>query len=153
MVNNDIGTGCDEGGDEDDHDVAAITLADTVYDLALVKTLSSTTPGPFKIGNSVTFDITVTNQGDVVAKNIRVVDYIPTGLTLDDPLWAPTNTPGIVERYVPDSTISPGNSVNYRISFIINEDAGETIRNFAEISSDNGDDCDSIPDAINRNQP
>ena len=38
------------------------------------------------------------------------------------------------------------------ISFTVDEDAPDVIRNYAEISSDNGDDCDSTPDNTNGNQ-
>jgi hypothetical protein len=37
------------------------------------------------------------------------------------------------------------------ISFTIDDDAPKNINNFAEISDDNGDDCDSTPDSINGN--
>jgi len=47
-------------GDEDDHDPAEITI-EQIYDLALVKTISSA--GPFMAGDEVTYIITVINQG------------------------------------------------------------------------------------------
>ncbi len=55
---------------------------DAVFDLALRKTLSSSTPGPFESGDTVSFDIEVFNQGNTDATNIVVTDYIPSGLTL-----------------------------------------------------------------------
>ena len=76
ITDNDIGTGCDVWGDEDDHDPETIIVQDgtDLYDLALRKTLSSSTPGPFAIGDTVTFDIEVFNQGNVDALNIEVTD-------------------------------------------------------------------------------
>ena len=38
------------------------------------------------------------------------------------------------------------------ITFTIDTDAPNRINNFAEISRDDGDDCDSTPDGINGNQ-
>ncbi len=69
--------GCGEGvsEDEDDHDVAGIE----VFDLALRKTL--TTAGPFKFGNTVTFQIEVFNQGSETVRNVEIVDYIPVGMS------------------------------------------------------------------------
>jgi len=66
--------------DEDDHDPAIIEI----FDLALKKT--TVTTGPFTYGQTITFDYTVYNQGNVPAMNIKVNDYIPCGYTL-----APTN--------------------------------------------------------------
>ena len=59
------------GGDEDDHDPAIVE----VFDLALKKTTTEATP--FRYGDTLTFDFTVFNQGNVASTNIEVVDYIP----------------------------------------------------------------------------
>lgn len=77
VTDNDIGTACDVGGDEDDHDPASITVVEPSYDLALAKTVSGATTS-FNIGDSVTFDIVVSNQGGINANNIVITDYIPT---------------------------------------------------------------------------
>ncbi len=101
MVNDAIGTACEPGGDEDDHDYAEITVEPTVvsiYDLALRKTLSATTPGPFSSGSTVTFTITVFNQGNVDANNIEITDYIPNGLMLSDTNW--TQSGSIAKRTI-----------------------------------------------------
>jgi uncharacterized repeat protein (TIGR01451 family) len=46
----------------------------------LVKSLAGQTV-TFEEGDQVTFNIAVTNEGDLLASDIEVVDYIPTGLT------------------------------------------------------------------------
>ncbi len=48
-----------------------------VYDLALVKKVVGKHSG-YKVGENVTFAITVTNQGESVANNFSITDYIPT---------------------------------------------------------------------------
>jgi uncharacterized repeat protein (TIGR01451 family) len=116
------------------------------YDLALRKTLSSTTPGPFNPGDDVRFNVRVFNQGDIASGQIQVTDYIPNGLTLI-PGNGWTQSGNKATRTI--SSIGAGNDRNVTISFTIDSDAAGTIRNFAEISSDNGDDCDSNPDSIN----
>ena len=68
-------TSKDKGGEEDDHDPAGIE----VYDLALRKTTPNPT-GPWKYGDVVPFTITVFNQGNVEARDVQVVDYLPSGL-------------------------------------------------------------------------
>ncbi|MCB0611567.1 MAG: DUF11 domain-containing protein, partial [Lewinella sp.] len=58
------------GGDEDDHDPAQISVVQ-IFDLALRKTVNTTaTPGPYSPGDDVTFTIEVFNQGSVSATNI-----------------------------------------------------------------------------------
>ena len=57
------------------------------FDLALIKTFATGSSTPLVSGSSVTFTITVFNQGTLTASGIQLVDYIPTGLTLNDPSW------------------------------------------------------------------
>ena len=142
-VNDDIGTGCDEGGDEDDHDPETIIVdATPLFDLALQKTLSASTPGAFEPGDTVTFDIEVFNQGNVDATNVVVTDYVPTGLTLANGSSATMTIPSILS----------GESEIVSISFTINAGVTGSIVNYAEISAaEGGQDCDSTPDATNGN--
>ncbi len=147
LVDDAIGTGCEPGGDEDDHDIAVITLEDPVYDLALVKKLSVNSTGPFKSGDNVTFDISVTNQGTVDAQEITITDYIPTGLELNDTAWTQSGNKATRKMY----EISAGQTKKLSITFKITQTTAGTINNYAEISSDDGDDCDSTPDSTNGN--
>jgi hypothetical protein len=45
-----------------------------------------------------------------------------------------------------------GQTKTFSIIFAVNSQATTIINNFAEISQDDGADCDSFPDAINGNQ-
>jgi uncharacterized repeat protein (TIGR01451 family) len=58
----------------------AIVIIDTgapdVFDLALKKV--ETSSAPYTAGDNIVFNIHVINQGNVVATNIVVEDYIPT---------------------------------------------------------------------------
>jgi len=151
-INDDIWSGCDEGWDEDDHDPETIVVQDgeDIFDLALIKTLSDGQSSTFAIGSDVNFDISVTNQWNTLAFVQEIVDYIPTGLTLNDGDWDLENGNAY---YNPDIILLPGQTETIQITFIVNDDASETIRNFAEISETSGwDDCDSTPDDTNWNQ-
>ncbi|MEM7130360.1 MAG: SdrD B-like domain-containing protein [Chloroflexota bacterium] len=75
--------------DQDDHDIASVTVGR--FDLALIKEYISdtsrdgnSTDGIIGIGDQVLFRMTVTNQGDVPAYDIRVTDYNPEGIVADD---------------------------------------------------------------------
>ncbi|MEZ4906441.1 MAG: hypothetical protein R2771_02090 [Saprospiraceae bacterium] len=62
-----------DGTDEDDHDPAGIR----VLDLALIKTAD--VQAPFQYDQIIDFELTVFNQGNEIAHDITVVDYVPSG--------------------------------------------------------------------------
>jgi uncharacterized repeat protein (TIGR01451 family) len=145
-----------DGEDEDDHDFEEITVEDKpVFDLALRKTIKGGAKNPImKIGQEVTFVITVINQGNVTARNIEVVDYIPVGLTLVDSVnWNIVGNKAYLKN--PIDTLASLASRTVEITFKINAFATGEIVNFAEISKAvndlNLEDIDSTPDDIATN--
>ena len=127
------------------------TKNDKVYDLALTKVISAETPAPYQTGSTVKFSITVINQGNYVAKNIQVTDYLLDGLELDDAGWTNAGAGKVVKTLTQE--IAPGQSVAITLQTKISANfTGRQIRNLAEISKDNaGDynttDVDSTPDS------
>lgn len=70
------------GGDEDDHDVADITVDPTV-DLELVKAVTDVDGNPIttvRRGQTVKYVLTVTNKGPDDATGISITDKLPTNL-------------------------------------------------------------------------
>ncbi len=149
--------------DEDDHDPALVTVAN--FDLALRKTLQDGSNPTVAIGDTVTWTITVFNQGNVNATNINIIDYLPTGLTLNDTTWtAGTNGTATINIAGP---ITPGTSTTVDITTTVID--GSDLTNLAEIESadptdqtgalirlPNGDpltDTDSTPDGTNTENP
>ena len=126
------------------------TKNDKVYDLALTKVISPETPAPYQTGSTVKFAITVINQGNYIAKNVEVTDYLPDGLELDDAGWTNAGAGKVVKTLIQE--IAPGKSVAITLQTKISANfTGNKIRNLAEISKDNsGDynttDKDSTPD-------
>ncbi|PID34585.1 MAG: hypothetical protein CR971_02485, partial [candidate division SR1 bacterium] len=179
VIDDEIGNKCDpNNGDEDDHDIAVIKVeTPKVYDLALRKIVIS--KGPFRAGDEVRFNITVYNQGEVDAKNIEVVDYgLNPGqngflsclldktktktkrreeckwemdqikFDLKDNSWTEKDK----KYYKNIPFIGAGKSETISISFQIPHDLrGMTLKNVAEISKDDGEDCDSNPDTNKNN--
>ena len=64
--------------DEDDED--PVIIFTEIFDLALQKTTTQTSP--VKPGDDVIFTIEVFNQGTVIAQNVDIIDYLPTQFAL-----------------------------------------------------------------------
>jgi len=137
-------------GDEDDHDPASITVVPPpAFDLALVKTLAIGQAANVTAGDTVTFTITVFNQGQVPATNVELTDYIPAGLSLVDPNWiAGANNTATITVAGP---ITPGAQASVDITLLVADSVSGEVINWAEISDDNSDtgDVDSTPDGDN----
>jgi uncharacterized repeat protein (TIGR01451 family) len=140
--------------DEDDHDIAVVTV-DT-FDLALRKRVVSQSDSPLAPGvSTVTFSIEVFNQGDVAASNVTVIDYVPAGLVFDpsiNPGWSGSPNPTTVIA----GPVQPGQSATVQIVLrVAVGTAGLTINNAAEIADDSTDgaDVDSTPDTQNQETP
>ena len=135
--------------DEDDHDVAYITV--DAFDLALIKVVSSVSDTPLIPGASTaTFTIEVFNQGDVTATApITIVDYVQTGFTFDpadNAGWSGSAGDSTTTTTI-NSDIGPGQSTTVDIVLRLDANtAGQTLRNLAEIQDDGqpaGADIDS----------
>ncbi|MER0441622.1 collagen-binding domain-containing protein, partial [Emticicia sp. W12TSBA100-4] len=144
--------------DEDDEDPAGVKIE--TFDLALKKTLNSSTQTPIVGGRDVKFDITVINQGTIGASGIKVVDYIPTGMTLNDANWTATGGVATYNGPIANLTASgtgAGSSTVISITLKVNEGVSGPLSNFAEISEAKDSkgasvtDIDSTPDASNTN--
>ena len=70
-------------------DLVEAVIIDNTTDLVTVKTLASGNPTPDE-GDTVTFDITVSNSGPITATNVSLTDLLPAGITLT----GSTTTPG-----------------------------------------------------------
>lgn len=147
--------GCGESvnEDEDDHDVAGLTI----YDLALRKTNSDV--GPFSYGDPVTFTIEVFNQGNQAVRNVVVNDYIPTGMELlsgSNSDWNIVGNTSLAATTI--DAIAPGSSETVTITLVLIKslEAGDDWINMAEINSFSNatldivsdQDIDSTPDNI-----
>jgi len=131
-----------------------------VHDLALIKTLNAGSTGPFKPNDTVTFDITVVNQGDMAASGVEITDYIPAGLTLADTDRNNDGTIGTGLATYDLGAIAIGESLTIPVTYLINGDAIGEIINRAEISDEQAmlygeiytgtyaNDIDSTPDGI-----
>jgi len=123
-------------GDEDDHDQADIViLPPGVWDLALRKSLATTQAASVNPGENVSFNVEVFNQGTETAYSVRVVDYIPANMTLNDLRW--TAATGNTATSLLNQPLQPGTSVILPIILKVNNNVVGPldITNFAEVQS------------------
>ena len=160
--------GSDDGNDSDAVDVNGLptisfTAVDTdhtmdigvtsgAFDLALTKAYTSDTSGDtgdgvIAPGADVTFTITVENQGTIDATTFEVTDYFPAGFTLNDAAWT-DNGDGTAS--ITGGPLAAGDDVEIDITLTAGTATGDFV-NWAEISSDDGNDIDSTPDADQAN--
>ena len=143
--------------DEDDQDGSR----PRIVDLALRKTTNPSTPGPYRYGDVVSFDIQLTNQGNVTLYDIDVVDYIPCGFVYVNGSQ-PWSVSGTQATTVCAGSLAPGQSKTLRIDMRVQMCNGANPwTNYAEVlamEDSNGanigpEDIDSNPDANNTNDP
>ncbi|WGZ93499.1 MAG: DUF11 domain-containing protein [Candidatus Thiothrix putei] len=143
-------TGALADGEVEDYKVTF--TAQPVMDLALRKRLADAQAATAKPEDGVQFTIEVYNQGTLEAKDIEVVDYIPSGLTLNDAAWQ-DNGDGTATLKAPIAALAAGESTTVNISFTVKADAtAGKVTNAAEIMAFKdadgkpGVDVDSTPD-------
>ncbi len=144
---------------------------DCAFDLALTKTVD---PGQTNIqpGDDVDFTIEVTNEGNEIVSQIRVIDYIPTWLALNDPDWTAgllgsTGQSASIILSVANGALPPGGllsgqsvTVGITLKVDINIPPGE-YENISEIyamfdlegNDVSNQDLDSNPDTDDTNDP
>lgn len=118
---------------EDDHDVAAVTIDDPIYDLAVRMAVDSDVEvDDLAIEDPVTFVITVMNEGNVFVDEVELVDYLPRlGLELSDSLWT---VDGDRALYTLPAPLPPGSGFEVEIDFVVTSGAVGTIRNTVEVA-------------------
>ena len=138
----------DEDGDgnpvDDDEDIEMVPITILDYDLALNKSVIS--PAPYEAGEEITFAITLTNEGDIVANNIVITDKIPAGLSLVSSV-ADANVIDNGDGTWTVIQLGVASSQVIEVTFLIDPNAsGENLSNVALITTDDGNDIDSDPD-------
>lgn len=140
---------CYSTADTTDHTLDIGLVPTSVFDLALVKRIDASTPGPYIPGSTVTFGITVYNQGDTDATDIEVKDYLPEGLSLapaSAPNWTISMDTAILTTPI---DLIAGAETTLLISLVIDADfMGDMLTNRAEISSFDDDNDPNTPPPV-----
>lgn len=123
---------------EDDADIADVTV-ELTYDLALAKAPSDTTINP---DGTVTFSITVENQGDVSSGDYTVTDTLPAGTQATAASDSGVITATTVTWDLTD--LAPGETRTVTVTVEITDITLRPFKNIAEISADGADDYDAV---------
>ena len=111
-----------------------------VADLSLAKVVSNPTPAQ---GSSVTYTLTLTNNGPLASNNVEVLDLLPTGFNFTSSGGFGTYNDATGIWSIP--SIASGQSRVLTITGDVTAPAGVTITNFAEVFSTATFDNDSTP--------
>ncbi|MBO6574165.1 MAG: DUF11 domain-containing protein [Rhodothermales bacterium] len=111
-----------------------------LIDLELTKEVNTSSP---KLGDSVTFVITVVNAGPDKATGVEVRDIIPYGLEFEG-AWASQGEYKFLHGLWTVGELKAGESASLEITTAVT--ISNTIENIAQVSAADQDDVDSTPD-------
>ncbi len=128
---------------EDDYDTATFTIQSA--DLSLVKDISATSSNTPNIGETVVFELRLTNDGPSVATNVRIEDFVPRGYTLTTINNGGTAIAGTLLSWDIASVAVGTTIVSYEVT--VNEPSGDIDEylNIAEVTQSDQEDPDSEP--------
>ena len=143
--------GVPTGADEDDNDDAVLATS-VRYDLALVKTANATLVAQ---DGTITYTVTVENQGSVPSGTYVVTDTVPGGLGFvsspDSGVFDDSGDPATVTFQ--GTNLAPGEDATFTWVAQVTDVNRRPFRNYAEISRDSAlalygiTDADSTPDS------
>jgi len=147
------------GGDPaDDADIADVDVNDVSYDLALAVVADAATVEP---SATVTYTVTVANQGNVSSRQVDVTAWIPTGMAVVDAGGAVAGAGTLVFTI---ADIAPGITTTRTFTTRVTDVNQRPFRVIAEITADGADgwdvpagvvadveDFDSVPDSVTTN--
>jgi|GEM_PF-4388321 len=131
-------TGCSAMAD------VVVTLGACEYDLALIKILAPGQSSITQVGEPVNFVVKVTNQGQTNSGAFTVMDRLPMGLTFTNASNGGTHNNGTVTWELDD--LDEGEFIELAVTATVDALGTGKYVNWAEITSDSGDDSDSTPD-------
>lgn len=127
------GTGDDP---EDDADIADVTVVPIVYDLALAKTGATS----MDVDGTVTFTVTVVNQGNVPSGPYPVTDAVPPGMRATNAgADGAISDDGSEVTWSDLASLDPAERVELTMTSVISDLALRPYTNVAEITEDSAD--------------
>ncbi|WP_194765653.1 PKD domain-containing protein [Tamlana sp. I1] len=136
-----------DDGDQSEDDEDAATFVIEEADLELTKAISTTSSTTPNIGDTVTFELTLLNNGPNDASGITIEDVLPTGYTLTSGTISNGGT--LIGNQINWTGLSLVNRANMTLSYdvVVNMPTGNVgeYTNLAQITASNQFDPDSDP--------
>ena len=127
---------------EDDMDDAVVNPISVIADLSLVKTISDGNTVPY-VGDEMTFDIQVINDGPQTATGVSVMELLESGYTYINHSASSGNYNYLTGLWSNLDDIPAGTSQVLTITVLVNPTGDYT--NTAEVLTSDQDDSDSTP--------
>jgi len=133
-----------DDGDQSEDDEDNALLIPITADLSLTKGLSATSNLAPNTGETVTFELVLTNSGPDIATNVTIEDIIPSGFTLGTVNDGGLVTENTVTWVIPNFTVG-SQTLSYEV--IINEPVGSPTEytNIAQVTTVDQYDPNSAP--------
>ena len=91
--------------------------------------------GAVQAGGSITYNLTVTNEGDATATGVEVTDDLPSGVSFESASSGCSETGGMVTCVIGD--LAAGASTDVEITVSVHEETCGSIANTAEVAAGN----------------
>ncbi|WP_051947236.1 gliding motility-associated C-terminal domain-containing protein [Muricauda sp. MAR_2010_75] len=130
-----------DDGDQSEDDEDAITVAPQQADLSLTKTIVGGNTNPY-VGEEISFEIFVTNDGPDNATNVRVVDQLQSGYSFVS-YTATAGTYNAGTAFWDIGTLANGASETLTINVTVNDTGNHT--NTSQVWQSDAYDLDSTP--------
>ena len=130
-----------DDGDQSEDDEDNITVAPLQADLSLIKSVVGGDLSPF-VGEQISFEISISNDGPHAATNVRVVDQLLSGFNFVS-YSATTGTYDPISGFWEVGTLPNGNTENLTIDVVVNTSGNYT--NTSQVIASDAFDIDSTP--------
>ena len=129
-------------------DTSEVGYREVVADLITVKTLTSGDPTPDE-GDTVTFQIEVTNDGNVDATNVSLTDSLPAGITFTGATTTPGTTYDQATGLFDIGTLTVGQTATLTLTGTVDVgQGGNTITNVTTAAMGDQDDPSTVGDDL-----
>ncbi len=138
-----VAVASDEDGEG--RDTATATIVDEVRELLLNKRLTNEGTGEngtFKAGETAEFDITVTNNGNTVRRNIEVKEKLEGAVIVESEGYTVENNKAVIAELAPGETVTVKATYTLKQKDIDSNMAGNELSNIAAV---NGEDTPPAP--------
>jgi uncharacterized repeat protein (TIGR01451 family) len=122
-------------GNEDAPQQVTAIIVDEIADLSITKTI--VTAGPYLVGQNVTYDIAVTNNGPDEATSVTITDILPAGTTFVSATPSQGSCSGTTT--ITCALGSLADTISATVALTIRLQAIGPMSNTASVSADQGD--------------